>query len=280
LGFSSDIWFSSNEQLTPTISDQLSFCFLQDIIVNSKTINLSVETFFKMGSNETEFLDGFSTDYFSAYDEFSKKKNEPYLVLSQGSSKSYGIEVLLEKKEGKLSGWLSYALSKSTSQFDQLNCTKPFPSKFDRRHSLSIHAIYILTPIISMSIDWNYGSGYPLTLANYVYYHRGLEFGTGNFYSNTGYSAIPVTDERNNYRMKSSHTLNISGSRKIKLFKLNGCFELGIYNVYNRKNPSYYTYNFELKKTSDGLSHNNGKPVVELVSLLPIIPYFNIKIDF
>jgi hypothetical protein len=41
--------------------------------------------------------------------------------LIQGKGKAYGVEVLVKKESGKLTGWISYTLSKSTRHFDEVN---------------------------------------------------------------------------------------------------------------------------------------------------------------
>ena len=59
-----------------------------------------------------------------------------------GDGESYGIELLVEKRIGKLTGWLGYTLSKSNRTFSDLNFGEAFPYKYDRRHDVSVAMNY------------------------------------------------------------------------------------------------------------------------------------------
>ena len=45
---------------------------------------------------------------------------------------SYGIEMLIKKNKGDLTGWIGYTLSKTTRYFEDVNQGNPFPAKYDR----------------------------------------------------------------------------------------------------------------------------------------------------
>jgi hypothetical protein len=226
-----------------------------------------------------EYRDGFSSNYFTSPHSIQKDTLTPYNITTSGQNVSYGIEFLLEKKEGKLTGWASYTLAKSVSLFAELNKGKEFPSRYDRRHTFSINATYAFNKTYQLSANWNYGSGLPLVIARYVYFTGFFNMETGS--SNISSFPIPVNTDRNNYRMKATHTLNISASKKIKLFKLDGKFELGVYNVYYHKNPTYYSYDYMyLSDKSEQSNSSIYNSVVKVVSILPILPYFNISIHF
>jgi hypothetical protein len=59
-----------------------------------------------------------------------------------GNGRAYGLEIILKKNYGKLTGWASYTLGRSERTFDAINHGKTFPARFDRRHDLSIAASY------------------------------------------------------------------------------------------------------------------------------------------
>jgi hypothetical protein len=65
--------------------------------------------------------------------------------ITQGEGKAYGLEFFLQKKTGKLSGWIGYTLAWNNRQFSDLNQGKAFPYRYDRRHDISIVAIYELS---------------------------------------------------------------------------------------------------------------------------------------
>ena len=79
-------------------------------------------------------------------------------VLS-GKGQSYGIEIYLEKKEGRLNGWISYTLSKTTKQIDGINNNSPYPANYDKRHNFSVVLNYRLSQSWSASSIFKFTSG-------------------------------------------------------------------------------------------------------------------------
>ncbi len=97
-------------------------------------------------------------------------------------------------------------------------------------------------------------------------------FYTANdYYSNQYTQVIP---ERNNYRFREFHRLDIAFSHKYKAFKkYDGLFSVGIYNVYNRANPYlYYIDSKEINGTST--------PVLKSLSIFPILPSVSWSVRF
>jgi hypothetical protein len=279
LGFSTDIWLFSNDKIKPATGKQLSVSWGKKFLFCSIPLSFNTDIYFKNTKNALEYRDGFSSNFFTSPHSIQNDTLTPFNITTSGQNDSYGIEFLLEKKEGRFTGWVSYTLAKSVSRFPELNKGIEFPSKYDRRHAISISATYAFNKTYQLSANWNYGSGLPLVIARYVYFTGFLNKETGS--SSISSFPVPVNTDRNNYRMKATHTLNISASKKIKLFKLDGKLELGIYNVYYRKNPTYYTYDYRyLSDKSDQSNSSIYNPVVKMVSVLPFLPYFNISIHF
>lgn len=54
--------------------------------------------------------------------------------VTAGRSWSYGLEFLLQKKDGRVTGWIGYTLSWTQMQFDSLNNGRKFYARYDRRH--------------------------------------------------------------------------------------------------------------------------------------------------
>jgi hypothetical protein len=158
-----------------------------------------------------------------------------------GSGKAYGVELYLQKKRGKLTGWAGYTLSRTERTFEQLNAGKPYPYRYDRTHDLSIVANYPLGRKWEASAVFVYGTGNALTLP------------TGRFTYNLGYnpveqrpqfSTINQYDKVNDYRMPSYHRLDVAFTytpkpNSIKRFK--SSWNFSVYNIYNRANP-YFIY--------------------------------------
>jgi hypothetical protein len=163
-------------------------------------------------------------------------------------------------------------LSWTNRQFDELNFGKWYPYKYDRRHDLSVALTHTWNERMDFSMAWVFGTGNAFTLPKAKYigqptYSSYYYIGSGTY--NTQYD-VNHYGERNDYRMKSYHRLDISfsfwkntkwGQRK---------WTIGAYNVYNRRNPFYI----------DLGSDKKGHPKFYQYSLFPIIPSISYSFKF
>jgi hypothetical protein len=254
-GLPTDIWVPSSNKTKPQSAAQYALGYFQNFKDNE--IETSVEVYYKSMENQVLFGEG---------KQLKINVNLDSLIVS-GKGKSYGAEFFVKKNTGKLTGWVSYTISKTTQKFSDLNFGKEFPFKYDRRHNLSVTASYRLTKALTLSGVFVYSSGAAFTVPTGRI--NTLNSGTifeGNYY---------VYEGRNNYRLASYHRLDLSVSNKktVKLFKKRYEREwvFGLYNTYGRQNP-YFVY-FQI----DALT---SKPTAKQVSLLPIIPSVSFNFKF
>ncbi|MBP1638101.1 MAG: outer rane receptor protein [Bacteroidetes bacterium] len=81
--------------------------------------------------------------------------------------------------------------------------------------------------------------------------------------------------ERNNYRTRAFHKLDISLTKNFLIKRrFQSSFSVGLYNAYNQLNP--FMYNVAVKRNSDG----TYRPVLNSVSVFPIMPSFSIRMKF
>jgi hypothetical protein len=85
-------------------------------------------------------------------------------LVEQGTGRSVGGEVMLEKNIGKTTGWIGYTLSKTDRQFDNLNSGKVFPYKFDRRHDASLVITHEFSKSFDVGATLVYATGNAVTL--------------------------------------------------------------------------------------------------------------------
>ena len=162
--------------------------------------------------------------------------------------KNYGIELYVKKNSGRLTGWISYTLSKSIRHTsspiteDQINFNNPFPSDYDKPNNLTLIANYHLSRRWHLSGSFSYNTGRPVTLPESKF-----EYGS---------DWLIIYSSRNKYRLPDYHRLDISVTRDESLWlkkKWKGSWTFSIINVYGRKNP-YSTF---YKKEIPNFSNNN-----------------------
>jgi CarboxypepD_reg-like domain/TonB-dependent Receptor Plug Domain len=254
-GLPTDIWVPSSNKTKPQSSTQYAVGYFRNF--KDDAIETSVEVYYKKMDNQVLFGEG---------RQLKVNVNLDSLIV-YGKGESYGAEFFVKKNTGRLTGWVSYTLSKTTQKFNDLNFGKEFPFKYDRRHNLSVTASYQLTKrwMLSSVFVFSTGSAFTVPTGRISTLNSGTIF-EGNYY---------VYDGRNNYRLAPYHRLDLSAANKKtgKMFKKTYEREwvFGVYNAYSRQNP-YFVY-FQI----DALT---SKPTAKQVSLLPIIPSVSFNFKF
>lgn len=147
-----DIWLSSSAIIKPQKSSQAAIGLFKNFADNS--IETSAEIYYKTMDNQVLFKEGSQIVLATNLDS----------ILTFGSGKSYGLELFIKKNFGKLTGWLSYTLSKTTQLFPELNRGREFPASFDRRHNFSLVGSYEMNKHWTFSADFVFYTGRAFTL--------------------------------------------------------------------------------------------------------------------
>jgi len=259
-----DIWVPVTKNFEPPVSDQFAFGIHKS---DYHDLDLSAEVYYKDMHNLLEYKDGIS---------FSGNTQNWEDLVEQGRGWSYGFEVMLEKKSGSTTGWLSYTWSKSERKFDNINFGKIFPYKYDRRHDFSLVCNHKFSDKMDIGITWVYNSGNHATIALSQYVLTGVpDYDTVyRYYLNN-------IDGRNNFRLPAYHRLDIGLNLHKK--KPNGTrtWSFSIYNAYNRLNVFMlsWQYDFENSFRDDRGTRIYPKKLSNL-SLFPIIPSISYQFKF
>ncbi len=207
-----DMWVPSTNNVKPQIADQISLGVKQSFLKDKLTVSL--EGYYKFLQNQVDFENG--------ADILLNKRIESQIL--NGIGWSYGAELLVQAQVGHFNGWVSYTLSKTQYQFDEISGGKPYSAKQDRTHDIAVVGTYEFKKRWIFSMAWIYQTGNAVTLPSGKYEINGQR--------------VSYFTERNGYRMPDAHRLDISVTFKNKLDrKFRSSFTLGIYNVYNQYNP-------------------------------------------
>jgi hypothetical protein len=215
-----DFWIASSPSLEPERADQFSLGLFANY--NKDKVELSVEGFYKNLDNVIDYIEG--------ADNFLNQAMESGLI--QGEGIAYGIEAMAKRNDGKLNGWVSYTYSRSLRKFNSdlqyktINTGQYYPSVYDQPHNLSIVLNYKISPFVTLSSNFSYSTGRPITIpiSKISYEH---------------YLTVLSYSDRNEYRIPNYHRLDLSLTIKDKPKQnkiIRGEWVLGIYNVYGRKN--------------------------------------------
>lgn len=275
IGLSSDLWVPTVRAISPQQSQQLALGLGWD--VPRRGLTFTLEGYYKRMDHLLTYREGAS--FLSTDDRGSLSSARWTDNVTSGQGRSYGAEVLLQKQSGRLSGWVGYTLSWTTAQFADLNGGRPFYPRYDRRHDASVVGIYELTPTITLSGTWVYGTGNALTLPLSRYWGYSDQKLTGNPATATTYYG-PETNvreygERNSFRAAAYHRLDVSLRFRRKRSHSERIWELSVYNAYNRRNPFLYS----LEGKSQG-PNSPSQTTLYKQSLFPAVPSVSYSVRF
>lgn len=216
-----DKWIASSNLIKPEIADQVSAGYSESIA--DDVYELSVETYYKALRNQLDYRNGAEV--------FSTEPIEGMLLFGKG--RAYGMEWLLKKKTGKLTGWIGYTLSKTERKIDGINENQWYNAKQDRTHEISIVTSLQISKKWVLSANWVYHTGNAVTFpaGKYIVMDDRLVY----YYT-----------ERNGYRMPAYHRLDVAATVQLNRSALH----FGVYNAYGREN-AYSIYFRESREHPD-----------------------------
>lgn len=220
LGLPTEYWMASDRRFAPQSMRHLGLAAEHRI---GQEWGLSAELYFKMLDNQLEY----SGDLFDLLNEDYDVANH----LVSGSGRNYGINVMIHRRTGPISGWLCYTLSRTTRHYDEGNYRGTFVANHDRTHELD--AVLTYRPhwrwTFGATVVW--ASGTPFTAPRNFYLlneHVVSEYGRHNA---NRLSAMFRLDLSANFifgrRGGTEHGLNLS-----------------VYNATNRGNDITYSLRY------------------------------------
>jgi TonB dependent receptor/TonB-dependent Receptor Plug Domain/CarboxypepD_reg-like domain len=270
VGLPTDMWVPSKALVSPQTSDLITAGLAKTL--KNQEYSITVESYYKQMHQILSLREGES---FLRINSTNEGLNVNYQAdgweskITQGRGWSYGGELLLQKNLGKLTGWLGYTLSWTYHQFADINNGEKFHPRQDRRHDVSVVASYQLSPRITLSANWVYGTGQAITppASNYnaSYHFPGFSLATGP----TSAVAYPP---RGSIRLPAYHRLDLGIQFHKQKKRWRRVWEISIVNAYNRQNPAFLYY--------DNLAQNGAVNELKQVVLMPFIPSVNYSFTF
>ncbi|WPR70360.1 TonB-dependent receptor [Flavobacterium sp. NG2] len=246
-----DVWMPSDNYIKPQIADQVGLGYFKNF--NTNKYSLEIETFYKKNQNRMDYIDGADLVANEAIEQ----------VILNGQMRSYGLEFLIRKNEGKLTGWISYTLSKSEQQTPGRNSSEIginngqwYHSAYDKLHNIAVTSSYNLNKKWSFGANFILQSGQPVTYPNGQYTYQDI--------------LVPSYGLRNENRLPAYHHLDISATltphkNNNRNWKTEWVFS--IYNLYNRQN----TASINFKQNLD--TGNNEAIRTSIFGMVPAISY-------
>nr|WP_314838551.1 TonB-dependent receptor [uncultured Flavobacterium sp.] len=246
-----DVWTPSDNFIKPQIADQVALGYFKNF--KDDMYSLEVETYYKEVQNRLDYIDG--------ADLIANKAIEQ--IILNGQLRSYGLEILFRKNEGRLNGWISYTLSRSEQQTPGrtpletgINNGQWYNSVYDKLHNIAVTSSYNLNDKWSFGANFALQTGQPVTYPTGQYEYLGI--------------VVPSYGLRNENRLPAYHHLDLAATltpTKNKNRQWKGEWVFSIYNVYNRRNAA--SINF--RQNAD--TGNNEAVRTSIFGMVPAVSY-------
>jgi len=241
-----DIWLPSNRYIKPLIANQIGVGYFRNL--RNNMFETSAEVYYKKLKNVIDYVDGAEL--------FLNEDLETELLRGKGYA--YGVELYAKKQEGRLTGWLSYTLSRSMREIPGINNNRAYPSSYDRTHNVSLVVNYEMSKRLNLSSTWVFSTGNP---TSYPVAKYDIQGNTLYYYS-----------DRNSNRIPDYHRLDVSLTwdfKKNDLRKVKQSMNFSVYNVYARRNA--YSVTFRQNEDNPNISEATRLSIIG--SMIPSITY-------
>jgi hypothetical protein len=254
-----DVWTPSSQNIKPQLGDQYTMGYFRSL-GNEKQYEFSIETYYRAARNQIDYIDGADL----LINEFLEGD------LLRGKSRAYGLEFYLQKKTGKITGWMAYTLGRTEMKVAGINRGSWYPARFDQTHNLKLTGFYELDKRWTFTANFTLLSGTPTTFPTSRYVIQGI--------------LVPynTNETRNNVRIPAFHRLDFSArlegksvTKKGKIRKNTDYWVFGVYNVYSRKNPfSIYFAQSDERFAPAGESIDSQARQLSIIgTLIPSVSY-------
>lgn len=248
LAFSSlEAWVPAGQNIRPQYADAFSFRFHKRIHKGY----IRVDGYWKKMHNQVELID------------HAQLILNPFIEtqIKQGNGRMYGVEFSLNKRAGAVDGTLCYSWSRSFRTIPGINKGREYVANVDIPHVVKSSLSYDLSSFIHVNAYYTIHSGRPLTYPMGFTEYEGI--------------VVPIYTNRNSHRMPLFSRLDVSCSLDLETKKQRekgwrSTLNIGVYNLFDRRNPLYYSFSED----------DNGTPVVQQTSFSGLVPAINYAIRF
>lgn len=262
IGLPNDVWVPATGETPPQASDQMAVGLTY--LPANRSLSVTLEAYHKRSTGLIDYQTG--SNFLS---NFNRRWENTVERIGEGDSR--GIEVMVLKTQGRLTGWTGYTLAHHRRRFATIDQNRWYDATYDRRHVFSATGQYQFNDRIRASATWVYQSGQPTTVPIAMQENLGQEA--------TAYPLF-VYGDRNNFRMPAYHRLDVGVTigHKTRRRMRNAHWSFGLYNAYNRSNPFYLDFSRKLVCGADGKATGFDYKVVRK-AVFPVLPYASYTLE-
>jgi hypothetical protein len=221
LAFSSlETWIPSSAHIVPQFADVYSLSYKRKY----RSGAFSLGAYYKYMGNQLELRDHAQLISFPFIED----------ELRTGRSNAYGLEMSVSHQIGNFRLAGCYAWSKVFRKIEGINNGKRYVANYDIPHAVKLSMTYQVNNMLQLNSFFIYTTGRPVTFPTGYFEQQGVR--------------VPIYPGRNLERMPDYHHLDVNVRYTLPVTGKNGrqwvnTFIVGLYNIYNWKNPLLYKIN-------------------------------------
>ncbi len=229
LSGSKDFWIMSDGVSVPVSS---AIHYIAGFSYETNQFLVNIEAYYKDILNLTEYSMRFNPS------PLGVSYNENFYV---GKGTSRGVEFMVQRKAGKLNGWMSYTLGEAKNKFSVYS-DDYYHANQDVTHEFKAVGMYKYKRW-DFSATWIYATGRPYTAPSGAYTVTLLDGTEKDYFTVTSKNALRLPDYHR-FDVSAQFKL-LEGTKADKKRKELGYVGLSLFNVYNRKNVWYKQFSIE-----------------------------------
>ncbi len=246
VGLPTEFWHSTDRRNRPQYACHVSL--MGDTYLKDRTYHLSAELYYKRLFHQVEYSG-------NVFDFLYSKYNLDNTLL-HGNGYNYGLSLMLEKRKGALTGWVSYSFGRAWRRFSGSVHKGRFPARHERVHELNAVATYKLSKRWSVGATYVLASGTPYTQAKYIYLLNNqiiTEYGEHNAERLLPYMRLDLS---------ANYEFTMRGKRRSGI-------NISVYNASVRENQLFYRL-----RVSDEKNGFAYRPFCFLLQVMPSVNYY------
>ncbi len=248
IGLPFEFWIGANKAIKPQYADGVNI--LGEKAIGKSGYTFNIELFYKKLYNQVEYTGDIL--------DFSKSSYDIHDYLRQGKGYNYGVGMMVNKRFGRIYGWLSYTYTHTSRTMEGTTEKETFPASNERPHELNMVLSYKANKHFVLSSTFVYASGTPFTAPQSFYAINGNILSQYNGYNKNRLPAYSRLDLSADYTFSKN---------KHAEYGVN----LSLCNALNHQNPVFYRLYFYEDDTQKSYSY---KPLTFAIKVLPSVNFY------
>ena len=264
LPVSNDTWIIAGGGTPAVVSDQIQAGVER---YWGEDWSASLEAYYRHFEGVTEF-------------DLAGDPNEPGDDVISGSGRSAGIDLLLRRNSGPVTGWATFSFLRAERTlpnpaargWDDIPPDLTFPPVFDRRLDIDLVMQYSAPRDFELGFRWNFGSPLPYTRPVAQYFAWRYSPLDQRYHPREPGSDVPIyvsPGTRNAERYPAYHRLDLTVRRTFRRSWGEWTPYLQVLNAYDKRNVLWYFYNYD-----------RSPPSRSGLSMFPVLPAIGVEFSF